>query len=558
MEKEKSLDKKSTVGALQKGKEMFRAALRYLASTLGRVADGFYVLWREKEGEKTKSLKKRLGAMLFFAGVFSFSAVVSSARFPLGIYPGGFALLSSLGRTGKAGRKDADRAESAETALLLSAFAGTLFSAAFVETGGLTYFLGYLILFLSRALLTGGKMNESVMARVTSSAVASVSLALLLALPGGFPVRQVFGAVSMGIIVPLLTYLLCGFYIYIGSGTLIGGMETKKRVYLQGAFFTLSYLFLYAIREVQILGVSLSFVLAVLLTLSLSRTKGALFGAAGGMIGGMAQSVSALAPALAVAGFFAGLFFEYSGYVAMTVSFVAACGYCMYSEGLESFGYFTADFLCALVLFVPLMRFLPKEEEKKKLMEPAPIHRETVKSAKSRLKTMSDAFSSLSEVFYTVSDTMKKPKLSEVSRLVSDCCAEHCSRCSLSGVCWGQEQACALEATALAATRLMSAGKVEKEDFSVSFRSKCASFPALIELINRRYGEISGSFLKNNKTRLLAGEYSSVSRLLKSTAGELDRELEYNPSLEPLARRALKRLNISYRRAAVFGEQVGS
>lgn len=551
MEKEKSVWQEKRKEWVVRARELFLAALRNFAATLSRAADGCYALWRGKEEARAKKVQKALYALLFCGGVFSFSAVVASARFPLGIYPAGFALLAALGRTGK---REKSEEFLAQTAFLISAFSGVLFSAVFVEKNALVYLLSYLLLFLTRAFFTGGGMDESVLARVTLSSVVALLAALLPALPDGFPVRQVFGAVSMGILVPILTYLICGFYVYIGAGDLPGELKSGKRVYLQGAFFTLSYLFLYALRQVQVLGISLPFVLAVILTLTLSRTKGAIYGAACGMIGGMALG-SETAPALAVAGFFAGLFFEYSGYVAVTVSFVAACGYSMYAEGLESFGYFTADFLVALLLFVPLMRLLPKEEAGKDWASPVLFRRETVKSAKGRLKTMSDAFSSLSEVFYTVSDTMKKPSLSEVSRLVADCCAEHCSACSLSGVCWGKEHAAALDATALAATRLMSAGKVEKEDFNASFRAKCATFPALVALINRRYAEMNGSFLKNNKTRLLAGEYSSVSRLLKSSAGELDRELEYNPSLEGQALRALKRLGLTYRRVAVFGRR---
>jgi stage II sporulation protein E len=226
----------------------------------------------------------------------------------------------------------------------------------------------------------------------------------------------------------------------------------------------------------------------------------------------------------------------------------------MYSEGFRTFGLITADFLCGVLLFLPLCRLLPQKTSSVSAFAGKDMmHKETMRSAKQKLKRMSEAFSSLSEVFYTVSDSMKKPQLTEASRLVSDCCSEVCSRCSLSGICWGREHSLHVEASSRVASRLLVSGQVEKKDFGEPFATGCKNLEELCALVNRRFEELSGNFIKNNKTRLLAGEYSSVSRLLKNTAGELDLELEYNPGLEQRAKKVLKELGISYRRVAVFG-----
>lgn len=534
---------------------IFLSAVKFLARGAVAVMDSFSAVC-VGEGEKEMGkLKKILLGILFFSGIFVFSAVVSLARFPLDVYPAGFALLSALRHRGsKSGSK---RVRTFGTAVMLTVFTGVLSSSAFTGQNGFFYLLAYLIFFLVRAGVSGGEMNEGKLARVTFSAFASAGLGLLLAGVDGFSVRSVFAAVSSGIITPVFSYLLCGFYMEIGSGEAGETLSSKRRVYAQGANFALVYLFLYTLREVQIFNVSVSFVLAVVFALCLAAGRGALYGAAAGMIGGMAQFTPAVAPALAVAGFFAGLFFEYSSYVAMMVSFVAACGYCMYTEGLERFGFFTADYLCALAIFFPISHFLPvvRERKRKKEEEPVLYRGEGLKAARQKLKSMSEAFSSLSEVFYTVGNTIKKPRLSDSSRLVSDCCADLCSRCSLSVACWGEKQEASVESMARIAAKLLATGAVTREDFGEPFRTGCISLNELVERINRRFGEINGSFLKNNKTRLLAGEYSSVSRLLKSTAGELDRELDYNPALEHLAVKALKELGISYSRVAVFGNR---
>lgn len=531
------------------------AAVKFLVRGVAAVADSFAEICVAEGEKEAGKLKKILLGILFFFGIFVFSAVVSLARFPLDVYPAGFALLSALRHQGnKSGGK---KARTFETAVMLTVFTGVLTSSAFTGQNGFFYLLAYLIFFLVRAGVSGGELNEGKLARVTFSAFASAGLGILLAALDGFSVRGVFAAVSFGIITPVFSYLLSGFYMEIGGNEMGESLSSKRRVYAQGANFALVYLFLYTLREVQIGNVSVSFVLAVVFALCLAAGRGALYGAAAGMIGGMAQFTPSVAPALAVAGFFAGLFFEYSSYVAMMVSFVAACGYCMYTEGLERFGFFTADFLCALAIFFPLSHFLPvvRERKRKKEEEPVLYHGEGIKAARQKLKSMSEAFSSLSEVFYTVGNTIKKPRLSDSSRLVSDCCADLCSRCSLSASCWGEKQAASVDSMARLSAKLLATGSVTREDFGEPFRTGCISLNELVERINRRFGEINGSFLKNNKTRLLAGEYSSVSRLLKSTAGELDRELDYNPALEHLAVKALKELGIGYSRVAVFGNR---
>ncbi len=536
-------------------KTLFLKTIRYFSRSVKAIPEAFWKAVENAEEEEKKAGRIAL-FVLGFIGIFVCAFTVSLARFPLSVYPGGFALLSSLGgRKGKWSIKlGAKESASLITAMELTAFSGVLLSSAFLEKNGFFYFLAYLILFLTRAGITGGKLNEGVLARVTFSASIAVFLGLVLSIPEHFSVQRVFGAVSMGIITPLFTYLLCGFYIF--SEAMGNPVEEKKRrVYPETAFFSTAYLFLYAIRESECFGVNLSFVLTVILSLFLAQKRGPLYGAAAGMIGGMASSSAAVAPALCVAGFFAGLFFEFSSYVAVMVSFVASCGYSMYSEGLGNFAHFAGDFLVALLIYFPLMRLVPAKKEVQNPKEVLPVSFENrpVRRAKRHLKKMSDAFYSLSEVFYTVSDTMKKPQLSETSRLVSDCFSEICSRCKNSAKCWGEGKDFSLETTARAATALLLSGKVKKEDFPAAFSSDCANFNALADRINFRFAQLNGDFLKNNKTRLLAGEYSTVSRLLKSTAGDLESESEYNSALQEKAEGVLKKLGIEYRRAAVFG-----
>lgn len=553
MEKEKikRSEKKTApaVRALRGAVGVMKTAVRYL--TVG-VKRAFSAPAAEKKRERRGKVSLALAGIL--AGTFAVSCTVALARFPLGVYPAGFALLSAVGGRGASLPLPVALPRRAGLLFRLTVLCGVLFSSFFMERHGIFYLLSYLILFLLRAYLTGGRLSDSILSRLTLGSAFAVGTGLLLAAREGFALSYVFAAVSMGILTPILTYLACGFYVFCASRTEADALPARRRVYLEAGVFTLLYLFLYALQEIRILNFSLAFLLAVCLALTVARMRGPLYGAAAGMIGGMACG-AALSPVLAVAGFFAGLFFDYSVAAGVMLSFVAACGYSLISEGFSLFGEISADYLLAAVLFFPLLRLLPEKKEEKAPVEEEIVSRETVRCAKDTLKAMSDSFSSLSEVFYTVGDSMKPATLSEASRLVSDACSKVCSGCAHSARCWEERQSTTASSTAGATARLLQTGRVTREDFDEALSRRCDRLDRLTEEINRRYGERCGNYYKNNKTRLLAGEYSSVSRLLKSTAGSLASELEADPRLEARAKRVLERLELPFGKVCVFGRR---
>lgn len=520
-----------------------------------QVRDGIDVVWRTHcQGVK---IRKSIAVSVLFCAVFVLSGIIASATFPLGVTPGGFALLSAIG-TGRAFRRrfSAERKlAKVETALVLTAFSGVLVSAVFREKYALVYLISYLILFFIRAALTGARFSESILTRVTLSATSATATGLLTAALDGFLTNRLFAAVSLSVLTPLLTYLISGAAIYYSAESVGERAPVRRRVYLQASILTVCYLVLYALRDLRPANFSLSFLLAVILTLSAAKWRGALAGAACGMIGQMACGMTSLAPALAVGGFFAGLFFSYSNAAALMISFVTAGGYSMFAEGFESFGQLTIDYLCGAILFLPLVYgFRDNTAEENQAVVPT-AEKNAVDGARERLKDLSDAFSSLSEVFYTVSDTMKKPKLNEVSRLVSDACSEVCSSCERSRLCWGREKELTGETTVQIAARLITSGEIKTEDLPDAFCERCHRREALVALIRKRFADLNGSYYQNHKTRLLAGEYSAVSRLMKSTAGEIGQRLERDPEAEETAKRVLASLGIGARRVAVFGKR---
>lgn len=536
----------------------WRKKLREGGAKIGRALKGMAQAYRQAGERLTRkgTLPGELAAVGIAVAVPLVAFTAAIAAFPSGIRPAGFALIGAVGggtrrRFRGLGEKLGAKLEAGMTLEVLLAVLATT---PFLGAKGFWYFLFYLGTMLVRAWLTGGDLRNGTLSRVTVATAGAAAMGLFSAWTAGFSVSSVLAAVDLALVTPALTYLLCGFY----TGFAVpasGAFSARQRVYLDATAGTLLFLCVYALRDVTILRLNTAYVLGTVLTMTAANRRGPLFGAGCGLICGMAGAAPALAPALALAGFFAGLFFEWSAMAALSLSFLAAGGWAAVSGQFTLFGQVTADHLTGLVLFLPLTRLFPRRQEDPTLSEREAADRDTVRRARKKLRGMSEAFSSLSEVFYTVSDTMKKPRLTETSRLISDCCQELCSKCAISPLCWGDRQSETGSSTVRAAARLLGEGRVRPEDFSRPFATRCTHLKELVELVNRRFRAMQGNAYQNSRTSLLAGEYSSVAHLLNSCAGDMGRELDLNPRLEARACKVLDKLGVRYRRVAVFGDR---
>ena len=136
------------------GKEIIAVSIKIARESLIPMKGAFLAL---EAGVPFLKNKKGMVRHLFCMGVFLLTAsvfcVASLACFPLSVYPAGFAYLAALGGTGKFrfGNLGEKNAAYFDTAFLLSAFTGTLFSCLWIKKWGFFYFLSYLLLFFIRA-----------------------------------------------------------------------------------------------------------------------------------------------------------------------------------------------------------------------------------------------------------------------------------------------------------------------------------------------------------------------------------------------------------------------
>ncbi|PKM63144.1 MAG: hypothetical protein CVU97_01960 [Firmicutes bacterium HGW-Firmicutes-21] len=220
---------------------------------------------------------------------------------------------------------------------------------------------------------------------------------------------------------------------------------------------------------VTISGVPLSLAAGAVFTLIAAKTKGFLFGGVCGFVCGIACNVPAIA-ALGILGITYGLIEPNSVILASVLSFMLALsGYLYLSE--FSFTLPSAIFLLsAIIAFIPIKKLLPRTET-------APIP-SVLASRDIKLKKFAAAFSSLSGVFYTISDTSAAESITITGRKVRKTVAMCCDRC----------KGCSIDINDFCnnlTTELRSNGAVKHENLPLYIKQGCPHSERIIDSVNR-------------------------------------------------------------------------
>lgn len=497
---------------------------------------------RELEGSLGRG-RERWKALGVLAASFLLSLLMSLASLSFSTYPVGFALVCAVGSRRRA------VSFLNQSAFCAAVVAGVLFGCLFVDSYPFLHFALYCAVFLVRVAMTSGVLDEGLVTKSALSTFAAALCGLTRGVLEGFTLPSLFMLVSLTVLTPVICYLLSGFY--------ADGEEEGGAVPFECACLGAAVAALFALQELSFFGFRPAFVAGLVFTFGVARYRGPIYGAVAGLAAGLSCGTPLYGAVMGLSGFFSGLFFPLSQPMALMLSFVISAGFCVFGAGFASFGAVSDDFVAAACLYYPLRSFFQKGEPKAARLSEVAGYREEegLKRAEQRLERLSDAFCSLSRVFYTVSEKAKAPDLTEVTALVSDCCSCLCSACPRSEDCWGRDYGATREESFRLSRALMQKGQVTGEELSEEFCSRCLRRRELLESVNEAFRQLCSRCFRENRAELLAGEYSTVSRLLKSTAGEFAGELRPCPDLEQRSARVLKRLGMEYSRLSVFGRR---
>ncbi len=136
-------------------------------------------------------------------------------------------------------------------------------------------------------------------------------------------------------------------------------------------------------------------------------------------------------------------------------------------------------------------------------------------AVRERLGALSDAFSSLSEVFYKLSDRFRRPDILGIKRIAESAFEDNCRGCRNRELCWGADYSKTLDAVKCVTSSLHSKGTVTKDCLPDEFESRCIRLEKIINDVNLSISQATEKIIKGERIGLFSSSYDDITAILK-------------------------------------------
>lgn len=423
------------------------------------------------------------------------------------------------------------------------------------------------------ALLTRW-FGESIYLRMMTSCVCAFIVSLYRIIAGGFVYYDLFGAFFAMATAPVATFLYAGLFLPRTAGAdesdgetgRIGAMlrqltgGTLRRTAAQAA---LTFSLLYAMRDISLLGIGASAFCGFALTLCVTRRQGLIHGLCTGILAGLAYAPVSV-PSFALGALVFGLLQRFSHIPAATAACAVALGWGFLVDGARALttvlpAYPAAALLvCAadrLILHPSLLLDPVADTGRVEHAERTDMALLRAERAEQRMRELSDSFSSLAGIFYSLSDRLRRPGLLDLRRLCDRAFDTVCPDCPRRDICWGAQYAQTLERLSRLAAALHERGYVGEEDMDEVFLATCPGAGELIERLNGECARMTETVLRTERTEVFAMDYEGLSNILCDALEEQNREFLYDEDMSERVRRALADMELGAQGVLVFGKR---
>ncbi len=364
-----------------------------------------------------------------------------------------------------------------------------------------------------------GLFQEWVPLRMASAAVCMLIVSLFRVIGGGFLYYDLFAA--------LFSVFTAAAAVMVYS-VFLGDRKQFKVLYVLSAAALLFSLIWSG--DTIILGKApLSLFFAFFFSLFVAHRVGLPGGIATAVLVGLAHDPMSI-PAYLIAVLLYALFRSRGRETAgIPIAVFAALGWSVYAHGIGSLLSVLFSFLAAGAAVTLIIRLSDQKEEKEKAADPAafraaPAELRRLSSRQvetaDRLRGISEAFSSLSEMFYHLSDRLHRPTTIDLRRLCDTSFDRFCPNCPHRTVCWGLEYADTLEVLGALAKSLHTHGTVTSKQISPVLARRCGSMNQILADINRDCARLTGELLRDNRTEIFAMDYEAAANIINDALEE--------------------------------------
>ena len=496
------------------------------------------MLTEELERE-TVSIKERAKILLISLGLSLIGVFISCCAMGESCYPIAVALLCALGTRAQ----QEGFVPRFYIALSLGAVSA---STLFMGSAGVLYFSVLVSVFIIRGVLTSFSFNESSTTRVITAFFTGLIIGTMNLLICDFSLMSSVSFASILILAPIFTYLFIPLFDRIGKKN----PDSRFLQHFTVGSLAVVFITVLSLGEIKIFGLSLSFILSFSLTLGMSKRFGSMTAGAVGAVLGIACNSPVAVGVLGGVGVVSALLFPHDLY-ALLASLPVSVVISIFLGGTKGFLACTPEIMASFLIMWPVLLKIPMNSPK--ISEQRLRPRLGGVNFGERLERMSGAFSSLSEVFFAVCETAAEPDAEKIRGVVENACNGICATCSASGMCWGKRWRDTNGIIDGVSEQMIKNGCVTLEDFPEYFRQRCVKAEILCDAVNKScnlYGKEKGSLERAN---LIAGEYRTVSKLLKSAADIFSKYPERHEEMSKRVSCVLDKLGIEYDFVEVWG-----
>ena len=407
---------------------------------------------------------------------------------------------------------------------------------------------------------------ESVYLRVMSGAIGVFFVGVWRIIEGGFRFYDLFASIFYLVLTPVATILFCGCFSLRERKEREGRALTlmpREKIYYRLSLLSILSALTFSLDMMSFVGISLPLFFAIFFTLLFCR-YGALWGIFSGLLLGLSVGAT-YAPMLAFCAasyLFVSKISRIGGAISVSAIGVA---FGLYANGIGTLAsdlpalisassvFFVAD---RIELFDDIKRLVENGNAvSSRDFEEAIVSGQRANLQDERLRSISDSFSSLSEIFYNLSSKLRRPTMLDLRSICEENFDAFCEGCPNKETCFGTEYAATLDVMKTVTVQLHSRGEVEVKKLPDSFKKRCHEHERLASEINHACSVATKRAFLNEKTEIFALDYDAIAQILNEAIAENESEFKIDNKLSKRLSRAIADEGYGEHRVMAFGKR---
>lgn len=411
--------------------------------------------------------------------------------------------------------------------------------------------------------------SEHTYLRMMSGAVGVFTVGIWRIIAGGFRFYDLFAAIFYLVLTPVATFLYSKYFNVcekrLSQGRALSLTPSEERLYDLSVCLLLCSL-VHSLEGASLAGISISIFIAALVTLFTCK-KGVLYGIVAGLLLGLSIAPS-YAPMLAFCAIAYASVCKLSLFGGAIAASIAGLVFAIYVGGFSSLATVFPALLSSSMVASTAER-INALEDLERFLKPSeatsePISIGTVEGViaekkasvqDERLRSISDSFCALSEIFYNLSSRLKRPTMLDLRAICEQSFEKHCESCENHEICFGAEYGATLDVMKKMTVQLHSTGLADAKKLPESFKVRCRDAGVIADEVNRSCAIATKKAFQNEKTEIFALDYDAISKILNDAIAENEEEFKIDHKMSKKLARVIADEGYGEHAVSAFGRR---